>query len=107
MDFRRVLPACVALLAASAALTACAQQSSTQAASTPRVPTAQPAQATAQAPSALPLVVVHKRTTCGCCGQWVEPMREAGFKVEVGKTKKLKPGKERLGVPYGTGLSED
>src|SRR3546814_10622097 len=103
MDFRRVLPACVALLAASAALTACAQQSSTQAASTPRVPTAQPAQATAPATSALPLVVVHKRPTCGCCGQWVEHMREAGFTVEVRNTNNINPVKERLGVPYGKG----
>src|SRR3546814_159916 len=58
---------------------------------------------TAPATSALPLVVVHKRPTCGCCGQWVEHMREAGFTVEVRNTNNLNPVKERLGVPYGKG----
>jgi len=52
------------------------------------------------APAALPLVSVHKSPTCGCCGLWVEHMREAGFKVEVHETDDLQPIKQRLGVPH-------
>src|SRR3546814_10606998 len=33
----------------------------------------------------LPLVVVHKSPTCGCCTAWVEHMRKAGFPVQIGR----------------------
>jgi hypothetical protein len=52
------------------------------------------------APVALPLVSVHKSPTCGCCGLWIEHMREAGFKVEVHESDDLQPIKQRLGVPH-------
>lgn len=51
----------------------------------------------------LPNVVVHKSPTCGCCGAWVEHMRDAGFPVEVRNADNLEPVKSRLGVPYGKG----
>lgn len=54
-------------------------------------------------PAALPLLVVHKTPTCGCCGAWVEHMRQAGFTVEVHDADNLEPVKRRLGVPYGKG----
>lgn len=53
--------------------------------------------------SALPLVVVHKTPTCGCCGLWVDHVREAGFPVEVHDMDDLGPVKQRLGIPYGKG----
>lgn len=28
-------------------------------------------------------VTVYKQPTCGCCGDWVDLMREAGFQVDV------------------------
>jgi len=31
----------------------------------------------------LPTVVVYKTSTCGCCGGWVEHMRQAGFTVDA------------------------
>lgn len=62
----------------------------------PVAPKAKPKAAAA----ALPLVSVHKSPTCGCCGLWVEHMREAGFKVEVHETDDLQPIKQRLGVPH-------
>jgi len=52
---------------------------------------------------ALPLMVVHKSASCGCCGLWVEHMQQAGFEVEVRNTEDLGPVKQRLGVPYGKG----
>ena len=64
-------------------------------------PVAPTAPATAEA--SLPLLVVHKSPSCGCCGLWVEHMQQAGFPVEVRDTNELSPIKERLGVPYGKG----
>ncbi|MFW6092728.1 MAG: DUF411 domain-containing protein [Pseudomonadota bacterium] len=48
-------------------------------------------------------LVVHKTPTCGCCSDWVEYMREAGFAVEVREQADLTTVKERVGVPYGLG----
>lgn len=48
---------------------------------------------------ALPLVLVHKSPTCGCCGAWVDHMRAAGFQVEVRDSDDLNPIKQSLGVP--------
>ena len=55
------------------------------------------------ADTSLPLVVVHKTPTCGCCGLWVDHVREAGFPVEVHDMDDLGPVKQRLGIPYGKG----
>jgi hypothetical protein len=64
--------------------------------------------ATAKAPAAtspgnlstrLPLVIVHKSPSCGCCDAWVEHMRSAGFKVDVRNSDDLDPIKKSLGVP--------
>jgi hypothetical protein len=66
--------------------------------------TAVGSEAAGQAPAAAwPTMVVHKSPTCGCCGLWVEHMRDAGFTVEVRDHDDLGPIKERLGVPYGKG----
>ncbi len=51
----------------------------------------------------LPLVVVHKNASCGCCNDWVEHMRAAGFRVQVRNEDNLNPVKERVGVPVGMG----
>ena len=53
--------------------------------------------------AALPLLVVHKTPTCGCCGAWVEHMQHAGFAVEVRNEDNLDPVKTRVGVPVGKG----
>jgi len=53
--------------------------------------------------AALPLAIVHKSPTCGCCGLWVEHLKKAGFRVEMRDTDNLNPLKERLGVPSGKG----
>ncbi|MBA3487614.1 MAG: DUF411 domain-containing protein [Lysobacter sp.] len=53
--------------------------------------------------SALPLVVVNKSASCGCCGVWVDHMRAAGFQVQVNNIDNLNPIKERVGVPLGKG----
>ena len=55
------------------------------------------------ASSTLPLVLVHKSPTCGCCTAWVEHMRQAGFSVQVHETEALEPIRQKLGVPSGKG----
>lgn len=57
----------------------------------------------ATASNPLPLVVVHKSASCGCCGLWVEHMQQAGFTVEVRNLDNVNPVKQRLGVPLGKG----
>ena len=53
--------------------------------------------------AALPLLVVTKNASCGCCSLWVDHMRQAGFAVEVHDVDNLDPIKTRLGVPVGKG----
>lgn len=53
--------------------------------------------------SGLPMVVVNKSASCGCCGVWVDHMRSAGFQVQVNNVDNLNPIKERVGVPLGKG----
>lgn len=80
---------------AVAAVPATAAEPSDVSDATSPVPPATDAQALA--------MVVHKSPSCGCCGAWVEHMRQAGFQVEVRDTANLEPVKARLGVPYGKG----
>jgi len=39
--------------------------------------------ASAAPDQSLPTLVVYKTSTCGCCGGWVEHMRQAGFTVDA------------------------
>ena len=63
----------------------------------------QPAETAHRADATLPRMVVHKSASCGCCGQWVDHVRAAGFAVEVRNEDNLNPIKERVGVPLGKG----
>lgn len=51
-----------------------------------------------QASSALPQVVVYKSPTCGCCGAWVEHMRDNGFEVVTRNVNDMTPIKTEHGV---------
>ena len=42
---------------------------------------------------------VWKSPSCGCCGNWVQHMREAGFGVTVHDVPDVTPFKRRMGVP--------
>ena len=55
------------------------------------------------APRGRPLLVVTKNASCGCCSQWVDAMRRAGFDVQVHDVDNLDPIKTTLGVPVGKG----
>ncbi len=57
----------------------------------------------ASASLSLPLVIVHKTESCGCCGAWVKHMQQAGFPVKVRNLDDVTPVKQRVGVPLGKG----
>jgi len=46
-----------------------------------------------------PTITVSKDPSCGCCGGWVEHLRQAGFAVEVRDVSDVNRVKARLGVP--------
>lgn len=104
--------ALASLALASTALTVCARTptpaaasdlvASSVAASSSTASTGAVAKAASPAPK-LARVVVHKSPYCGCCGLWVEHMREAGFAVEVRNVDNLEPVKTRVGIPAGKG----
>ena len=45
------------------------------------------------------VVIVHKDPNCGCCSDWVQHLRDAGFAVQVAEAADLKAVRGRLGVP--------
>lgn len=44
-------------------------------------------------------MVVTMSPWCGCCGEWVDYMRQAGFTVEVVETEDIEAAKTAGGVP--------
>ena len=116
MMFNKVLVT-TATIASLMAMTACARSPGTATNIAPASVTTSAKSATVVAPSASTPVsadareavvnsktmVVHKSASCGCCGLWVDHMREAGFAVEVRNADDLGPVKQRVGVPYGKG----
>ena len=45
------------------------------------------------------VVQVFKSATCGCCGNWVNHMRSAGFTVQVTDVTDTTAARKRLGMP--------
>lgn len=50
-----------------------------------------------------PEVTVYKSATCGCCGKWVDHMRDAGFNVKVRNVPDVSVYKKKFGIPVGVG----
>jgi hypothetical protein len=44
-------------------------------------------------------LVVYKSPSCGCCGDWVDHVRAAGFEVEVHDMANVYPIKDQHGLP--------
>lgn len=47
----------------------------------------------------LPSMTVYKSATCGCCSQWVDHAKEAGFTVKTIDTNDLAAVKRNMSVP--------
>lgn len=58
---------------------------------------------TALAAEPLPLLTVYKSPSCGCCGLWVDHVKQAGFPVSVVAMNDLNPLKHKMGVPADGG----
>lgn len=46
-----------------------------------------------------PVMMVYKSPTCGCCGDWIDHVEDAGFRVAVQNMPDVVPVKARFGVP--------
>jgi hypothetical protein len=53
----------------------------------------------AQVQGSLPTMTVSKDPDCGCCGGWIDYLRQAGVSVDVTETRELDKVRKRLGVP--------
>lgn len=96
MGFYRLVLSFV-LVPVMVALSACAPTAQAPLAAVAATgPAASPAQG-------LPIALVHKSPTCGCCVLWVDHLKKAGFDVEIRDNEDVTPVKQRLGVPYGKG----
>lgn len=49
--------------------------------------------------SSKPSMTVYKSPTCGCCGDWIDHMRAAGYTVEAKDTEAMDMVKSLMGVP--------
>jgi hypothetical protein len=56
-------------------------------------------QVTGQLPVRLTPITVHKSKSCGCCANWVDYLRGAGFEPTVHDEEDMDAVKDRLGVP--------
>ena len=54
---------------------------------------------TVQLNAAGPHVQVYKTPTCGCCGQWVQHLRDNGFQVAVQDVPDTSVYRRKYGVP--------
>ena len=50
-------------------------------------------------PAAAAVINVVKTASCGCCGKWVEHLRQHGHDVRVTNVEDVTPTAKRLGVP--------
>ncbi len=44
-------------------------------------------------------ITVYKDPNCGCCAEWIEHLRESGYKVKAVNSDDMTAVKKRLGVP--------
>jgi hypothetical protein len=51
----------------------------------------------------LPKMTIYKTATCGCCGKWIDHIKEAGFETEVIVKDNLKSTKEEFKIPRELG----
>lgn len=58
-----------------------------------------PAAAAFRLSAAGPAITVYKTSTCGCCGNWVEHLKAAGFAVKVETVEDMAPTRKKYGVP--------
>ena len=53
--------------------------------------------------SAADAVDVYKSPYCGCCGKWIEHLRQAGFEVRTHEVNDVPAARQRLGMPEHLG----
>ena len=97
---------CTALLSAALLVSACTSsraetelEKSAAAESAPPSPEVAVATDATPAADGAPVISVYKSPTCGCCANWVDHVKAAGFAVEVHDVDNLSEIKADAGVP--------
>lgn len=100
---RSAAPVAAAILLVSCTSTRADSESERTASSggTPALAASPAPAASQEAPVAAPVITVYKSPTCGCCKNWVEHVKAAGFTVEVHDLDNLSDIKADAGVPAG------
>ena len=49
--------------------------------------------------SANPTITVYRSPSCGCCGKWIDHLREHGFQVDEQVTEDMDTIKQQYGIP--------
>ncbi|HEU4830065.1 MAG TPA: DUF411 domain-containing protein [Gemmatimonadales bacterium] len=93
-----IVPAAI-LVASCTSTRADTEPASTTSAGATSAPEAARAPAPAQELAAAPVISVYKSPSCGCCKNWVEHVKAAGFTVEVHDVDNLSDIKADAGVP--------
>lgn len=105
MNTKRIPFAVAAGAATALFLSACASPRAEEAnasagasaaAATPAAPVTASGPATV---AALPTMTVYKSPSCGCCKNWIDHVKAAGFQVEVHDMDDVTPIKDEAGVP--------
>lgn len=81
-------------------VTACGDDGPPEPQATEAVPAAAEAPKTASSDKVLE---VYKSPTCGCCGDWVDHMKDNGYQVVVHEQQNLQSIKEKAGILPGQG----
>jgi len=88
------------LLLTAVLFAACGAQDDSQSqAAQPVSVTAADAAANAVVDAELPLILVYKSPSCGCCNGWIEHMEGAGFTVDARDVEDIVSVKRDAGVP--------
>lgn len=90
-DFRFIIAACVLSLTHAIAH------------ADDKTPTTTTQQKSSPANTRSASITVYKNASCGCCGKWVDHMRQHGFDLTVHDVDNMSPVKERVGLPFGMG----
>lgn len=86
-------------LVGGAAVVLGSREPAPQADGAPAAPLAPMVASVLEAAPASDVIQVYKSPTCGCCGEWIEHLREHGFTVEVIDQPNMMAVKSELGLP--------
>lgn len=98
MNIRALVFAALALVGGAAVVLG-SREPAPQASGAAAAPVAPAVAGILEAAPASDVIQVYKAPTCGCCGDWIEHLRDHGFTVEVIDQPNMMAVKNELGLP--------